>query len=57
VRNKKAFTDAEIVKECFLALAKILYADILKAFVTFFADNNIDWSNVASVCTDGAPNM
>jgi hypothetical protein len=27
-RNKKAFTDAEIVKECFfLASAKILYAD------------------------------
>ncbi|MBN3307224.1 GT2D2 protein, partial [Amia calva] len=26
-RNKKAFTDAEIVKECFLASAKILYTD------------------------------
>ena len=26
-RNKKAFTYAETVKECFLASAKILYAD------------------------------
>ena len=31
--------------------------DILKALVTFVADNNVDWSNRAYVCTDSALNM
>ncbi len=31
--------------------------DILSAFLFFFHENNLNWSNLASVCTDGAPNM
>ena len=29
--------------------------DIFAALLAFFGDNNLNWSNLTSECTDGAP--